>query len=191
MIRIFIFYLAIAAVMPWFKSTGKPRKQIRDQASSSAQSNDKEIRWLTLSELEAAMKTEPRSVWIDFYTSWCGWCKVMDRKTYANPYVIKYMNEHFYSVRLDAEQKTPVVFRGKEYVYLTDQKVNQFAVAMMNGQLTFPTGVFMEKGFGPPIAIPGYQDVGQMELMLRYLNEGAYKTTQLPVYKKGFQPSWK
>ncbi len=39
----------------------------------------------------------------DFYTDWCGWCKVMDRKTYDNPDVIKVMSQNFVLVKANAE----------------------------------------------------------------------------------------
>lgn len=42
---------------------------------------------------------------IDVYTDWCGWCKVMDEKTYSDPYVAKFMNDNFVCVKLNAEDK--------------------------------------------------------------------------------------
>jgi len=40
---------------------------------------------------------------VDFYTSWCQWCKVMDKEVYPNAQVIKASND-FVPVRLDAEK---------------------------------------------------------------------------------------
>ena len=33
------------------------------------------IQWLTMEEAEAKIKKEPRKIFIDVYTDWCGWCK--------------------------------------------------------------------------------------------------------------------
>jgi len=41
-----------------------------------AQNQDK-IHWLTVSEMQEAMKKEPRKVLIDVYTNWCGPCKMI------------------------------------------------------------------------------------------------------------------
>ncbi len=41
------------------------------------------INWLTINEVNAKMKTDPKPVLIDIYTTWCYWCKVMDKKTYS------------------------------------------------------------------------------------------------------------
>ncbi|MBS1565877.1 MAG: thioredoxin family protein, partial [Bacteroidetes bacterium] len=46
------------------------------------------LHWMTLEEVKEALKKEKRPVYIDLYTDWCGWCKVMDKKTYTNANVI-------------------------------------------------------------------------------------------------------
>ena len=42
------------------------------------------VEWKTISEaLDQAPKTN-KEIILDVYTDWCGWCKVMDKKTYGN-----------------------------------------------------------------------------------------------------------
>lgn len=33
------------------------------------------VKWMTFEEAIEAQKTEPRLVFVDVYTDWCGWCK--------------------------------------------------------------------------------------------------------------------
>ena len=54
-----------------------------------------EIHWLTFEQAEAKMKEKPRKVIVDVYTSWCGWCKRLDKEVYANDSVIDFINENF------------------------------------------------------------------------------------------------
>jgi len=35
--------------------------------------------WMTFEEAIEKSKTEKRKIFIDVYTDWCGWCKVMDK----------------------------------------------------------------------------------------------------------------
>lgn len=54
--------------------------------------------------LDQAEKSH-KLVLADFYTSWCGWCKQLDKTTFADPQFMQYVNEHFIPVKLDAEDK--------------------------------------------------------------------------------------
>jgi tetratricopeptide (TPR) repeat protein len=54
--------------------------------------------------LDGKEKTD-KLILIDVYTDWCGWCKVMDEKTFSDPYVAKFMTDNFICVKLNAEDK--------------------------------------------------------------------------------------
>lgn len=142
------------------------------------------INWMTWDEAQVAMKKQPKKVWVDVYTDWCGWCKVMDKKTFSNPEVIRYMNEHFYAIKLNAESNEEIMFLGKKYDAAT------LAGQLMNGQMSYPTFVFMEENFASHSPIPGYQPVPQMEMILKYLATNTYKTQKWEDYTKNFKPTW-
>ncbi|MBK7093783.1 MAG: DUF255 domain-containing protein [Saprospiraceae bacterium] len=55
-------------------------------------------------ELKSLARTENKFLFVDCYTDWCGWCKVMDQKTFSDPEVIKFMNEKFISAKIDMEK---------------------------------------------------------------------------------------
>ena len=48
-------------------------------------------------------KAENRYVFVDCYTTWCGPCKLMDKKVYSNDSVGAYMNDSFISVRIQMD----------------------------------------------------------------------------------------
>jgi thioredoxin-related protein len=68
------------------------------------------IQWLTWQEAADKAKVEPRKIFVDIYTDWCGWCKRMDATTFQDPRVIEYMNANFYAVKLNAEMKEEISF---------------------------------------------------------------------------------
>ncbi|HEY9790024.1 MAG TPA: thioredoxin family protein [Candidatus Obscuribacterales bacterium] len=51
----------------------------------------------------ALAKKQHKPIITDFYTDWCGWCKVMEKKTFENPDVEKLMADNFVLVRANAE----------------------------------------------------------------------------------------
>ena len=76
-----------------------------------------DIQWMSF---EAAIEmqakaSQPKKIFIDVYTDWCGWCKKMDAETFNNPEVAAYMQAHFYMVKLDGEGKKQSCFAVKHF----------------------------------------------------------------------------
>ncbi len=108
-----------------------------------------EIRWLNLEEAYALNRKEPRKIFVDVYTDWCGWCKKMDKETFANAEVAKYVNEHYYAVKLDAESTREFEMAG--------QVMTERVVARQMGVSSFPTIVFIHEDFTSIQPVPGYR----------------------------------
>ena len=127
---------------------------------------------------------------MDVYTDWCGWCKKMEATTFQNPDLIKYMNNNFYAVRLNAERKDTIHFQGKDYFFNPQFKANTFAVELMKGQMSYPTSIIMMENFQNPMPVPGYMDVNQLETILSYIGDNAYKHQAWDAYQKSYVPRW-
>ena len=76
--------------------------------------NPEAVNWVSLAEAQEKIKDEPKTIFIDFSAEWCGWCKVMDKNTFADANVAAYMNENYYSVRLDYDSKEQLEFFGEK-----------------------------------------------------------------------------
>ncbi len=157
----------------------------------AAPAKAEEVNWMEWDKAQAYMKQTPKKAYIDMYTTWCHWCKVMDKQTLSNPNVVKYLNENFYAVRFNAESKEDVVFNGKTYKYDASRKAHELAIELMNGKLTFPTSVFLEEGFNQPQPVPGYLKINDMEMILKYMAEGKNKTMPWTKWQEDFKPEWK
>lgn len=148
------------------------------------------IKWHTFQEALMLSKKEKKKVFIDVFTSWCGWCKVMDKNTFTNPVIAKYMNEHFYCVKLNAEMKDTVVFNNYSYVNPSPnspRSTHQLAAALLNNQLSYPTTVFLDENFGLLTQVPGYMQPTQLEPIIKFFGADAFKTTQWQDYQKSFK----
>lgn len=67
-----------------------------------------EIEWAP--SFEAAMEraqAERKFVMVDFYTTWCHWCRVLDQKTYSVPEV-QALSERVVSVKVDADKRKEI-----------------------------------------------------------------------------------
>jgi len=150
-----------------------------------------QIQWLTFEQAEAKMKEQPKKVIVDVYTSWCGWCKKLDKDVYSNDSLIDYVNEHFYAIRFDAEQKTPIQFVGKTWGYVNERKVNDLADKLLQGQLSYPTTIFMDEYFKEAQPVPGYLPLYQMEGIIKYFGGDNNHKMEFTKWQHDFVPAWK
>ena len=146
--------------------------------------------WMTLNDAASKMKGEKRPILIDLYTDWCGWCKVMDKKTYSNNNVGKYLSEKYYAVKFNAESRESIQWGGKTYSFNDRYRTNDFAVFLTQGQLSYPTTVILPADGSPAQAIPGYMEPKEFEMILRYFGDNHYRNTPFGEFKKSFRSSW-
>ena len=114
--------------------------------SSAAQKDS--IEWLSFEEAVKRNEKEPKKFIVDVYTDWCGWCKKMDANTFTNPVIIKYINENYWAVKLNAERKDTVVLGQQTFINenLTQRRgPHQLAVALLNGKMTYPSIVYLDE----------------------------------------------
>lgn len=153
--------------------------------SLSSKAISQQINWMTMNEALEAQKVEPKKIFMDAYTSWCGPCKLLDRNTFANKDVATFINKHYYPVKFNAEGTEKINYRNREFNNPQHDperrgrnSQHEFARAIKIS--AYPTLVFFdEKGnlIGP---IPGYRTPHQLELFLKLFLEEDYKKITTP-----------
>ena len=138
------------------------------------------VKWITFEEAIKKSKTEKRPIFIDVYTDWCGWCKVMDKNTFNDPQVAKLLNEKFFAVKFDAEQKEDVVFNGNTFKFVASggKGYHELAAALLNNQLSYPTVVFLTENFEMIQPLAGYRKAPEFHKIAQFIGEGHYKTVK-------------
>lgn len=147
---------------------------------------DSEIKWYTWEEAVALNKTHPKKIFVDVYTDWCGWCKRMDKATFTDPQVVAYMSEHFYAVKLNAEQKADIQFNGETFKYVDDghgRGVHSLAYSLLDGQMSYPTTVYINEKYERIMISKGYKEVPDLMKELRFAAEEQYNKTTWDQYK--------
>lgn len=141
--------LLIVLTTPLFSFLPKPGNE---------EATDTGINWITIEEAEKLTKENPKHVFVDVYTDWCGWCKKMDKSTFTDPEVVKYVNQHFYAVKLNAESDKKINVKG------IDTTARQLAASFrVTG---YPTIVFIDKEFHRVTPVPGYKRAEEFKNIL-------------------------
>jgi thioredoxin-related protein len=146
--------------------------------------NSTEIKWMNFEEAVEKNKTEPKKIFIDVYTNWCGWCKRMDATTFRDSAVVSYMNKYFHAVKLDAETKDTIHFQGHEFVYHPENRANEIAFSLLKNKMSYPTSVYLDEAFSILSPVPGYLTMEQIMPVLKYYGDNIYKTKTWEDYSK-------
>ncbi|MCX7606282.1 MAG: thioredoxin family protein [Bacteroidia bacterium] len=119
--------------------------------------------WETLLQ-EARKKNKP--IFVDFYTVWCGPCKMLERHTFSNPEVGAYTEKNYIAYRIDAE-------RGEG-----PRLANRFKIR------AYPTLIFLDPEGNELGRQVGFVDAPTfLALLKRYQEKSGDKREEI-------QPSW-
>ncbi len=134
------------------------------------------INWMSIEEAEKASKKEPRKILIDVYTDWCGWCKRMDVDTFQKEEIVSFVNENYYAVKLDAEQKDSIVFKGKTYHFVKKGRkgYHELAAVFLQGRMAYPSIVYLDENLNIIKPWPGYKGPKDFKVILDYIVEDYY-----------------
>lgn len=80
-----------------------PKKKAKKEGKSETAAHKGGIVWYNMTEGYAKAKKEKKVLVVDVFTSWCYWCKVMDKQTYENPNVVGKMNKYAVAVKFNPE----------------------------------------------------------------------------------------
>ena len=135
------------------------------------------VTWMTFEQAVEKSKVEKRKIFIDVYTDWCGWCKVMDKNTFSDPKIARILNENFYPVKLNGEQREDIVFSGTTFKFVESGRngYHQLAAALMNNQLSYPTVVFLDEDFSMIQPLPGYQKPEEFHKIAQFIGEDFFR----------------
>jgi thioredoxin-related protein len=156
------------------------------------------VKWLSLQEAMQKQLQQPRPMIIDFYTSWCGWCKHMMRTTYANPGLAEYINTNLYPVKFDAEGKDSLVYLGVTYKPVSDAPriTHPLAAKLLGNKLMYPSTLFLngydktKNEFQYSMMGQGYLDQKKIEPMLVFMLENVYRNSTFDAFNEQFNTAF-
>ncbi len=153
----------------------------------SANVYSQQINWISINELEDVLKTNEKNIIIDIYTNWCGPCKLMEKNTFQNKYISKFINENYHAVKFNAEGNETVTFTEKVFqnpnfdVKRVNTRNATHEFTRFLGVSAYPTTIFLDKDMSLITPVRGYLIPKQLEIYLELFKNDQYKkiTSQL------------
>ncbi len=164
--RLYVILLFLLAAVPGLAQTPK-------------------INWITLEEAFTKTQSVPRKILVDVYTDWCGWCRVMDQKTFTDPKVVKYVNENYYAVKFNAESRKDVKIGETVYKFDAANRAHQAAIALLQGKMSYPSIVYLDEKFNMIQPVPGYMEARPFHQVITFIGGNHHKKEQFEAFKSG------
>lgn len=155
------------------------------------QSLDAQVKWYSIEKAsQVELKSNKKMFFIDFSTSWCGWCKKMDRETFTDPVVSAILNKYYIPVQFDAEGNSAFTWGGTKYSNTTvagqKPQTHPFTKAILGPKIGYPSFALFNSNAGLTQIIQGYQGAYDFSMILWYYCSGDSQKYTFDEYQKIF-----
>ena len=161
-----LFGLALVPA-PARSDTATPAAPAQLNRSATPAPGEKKLPWLAFDAATDRAMKENKHIIVDIYTTWCGWCKVMDRQTYGNSDVADYLSQNFVLAKLNGESSAKIHWKGK---MITER---EFARSV--GVTGFPTTYFLKPNAEIVGGAPGFLRPNEMLIYAKYVSTRWYE----------------
>jgi len=136
-----------------------------------SQSEKSELRVFTFEEVEKLQQQKPKPILIFLYTDWCKICFGMKKTTFQNKEVIQLLNDAFYLIYLNGEEKKDISFLGNTYTYKpsgTTTGVHELAnqLGAVKKRIAYPTTIILNTAFEIDAQLVGFYNSKKMKRLL-------------------------
>ncbi|MBL7944325.1 MAG: thioredoxin fold domain-containing protein [Flavobacteriales bacterium] len=171
-------------------------QQVVPSPPPKAATAPEKINWVTIEQALELQKQNPKKIMIDVYTKWCGPCKMLSSTTFQSDDVANYVNANFYAVKFDAESADAINYKGTTY---SNPGYNPAATGRNSTHefsrflnvMAYPTIVVLDENGAYLNQSRGLLNAGQLECLLKYFQEGHFKSISWNDFQSTFTPSFK
>lgn len=107
-----------------------------------------QLKQYDFSQVDSLQGTGKKPLVVFIHTDWCNYCAAMKKSTFKNKKVTRKLNDNFYFVALNAEDKKDITFKGRTFKYKptgTNTGLHELAAQLTssNAETAYPTLCFL------------------------------------------------
>ncbi len=154
-------------------SKGKDKPKPIETADTNA------IKWYYYDEGLKLANESGRPMFVNFTTSWCGYCKKMNRTTFKETEVIKALNAEYISIKVNCESNRELDVDGYK---ITERNLAKAEYGVRG----YPTYWLLKSDATRIAPLSGYQEANRLNDILFYVKDKLYDKMKYEEYlKKG------
>jgi thioredoxin-related protein len=140
----------------------------------ASKAQDATIQW---KGFEALSNPSDGITLVYIYSTWCNNSKNMEALTLEDPAIVSYIHKNLLPIKLDAEHKSDIKFKGKVYSYSRSlgRGYNELSLELTRERLILPSLVLIDENLRIIQSIPGFKSKEELLPILVYFAEDYYK----------------
>ena len=131
---------------------------------------------VSFEQIDSLQSGNKRNTIVFIQTDWCSFCHAMKNTTFKNEAIIKEINNTFYFVNFNAEEKRSIVFNKTTFQFKptgNNSGTHELAIALgtINKQVNFPVLCVLNSENEIIFQHSGYLKSKELKLILKKLKE--------------------
>lgn len=153
-----------------------PVVEMHKEAAKAQETEKNKLQWYSYEAALVKARKEGKFVMVDFYATWCKWCKKLESDTYTDPKVVEALRADFIPVKIDSESSGKVVYEMRQITM--SELADRYEVK------SYPALWFIDKDGNKAKLLNGYLPPQDFLAYLRYIKSGKYKEMEFEEYMK-------
>ncbi len=131
-----------------------------------------QIKSIEFKDLDSLQQLQPKPTILFIHTDWCKYCLAMQQSTFRNKEIVEIIQNKFYFITLNAEEKSEIIFNNNPYNFQQNginTGVHDLAKFLGNkkGEIIYPTICILNHSNQIIFQVQGYISSRQMIYLLK------------------------
>ncbi len=125
----------------------------------------------TFEQIDSLQIVEKRKIIVFIHTDWCQFCQAMKSKTFKSEEVIQQLNETFYFVDFNAEEKRTITFIKQQFQFKpkgNNSGIHELGIQLgtINNQVNYPVLCVLNEQYEIIFQHSGFLSAKEFKLLL-------------------------
>jgi len=146
------------------------------------------VKMYSIQEVEQLQKKQPRKVLVNLSSTFCNSCKVMEKTTFTDTSVARYINENYYVVNFNVETADTILFKKEKYSrsFINNFPMNSLAAKLTSNRFSLPAICLLDEQMNTIDVLNFYQSPEHIKPILEFIAENSYKSKNFSEFMKSY-----